>query len=242
MTVYKNLAKYYDSIYGQVTAAICTSEMQRHFEYVDGWGNDVEFYYEEAKKVHGPVLEIGCGTGRILLPLLEKGIDITGIDLCKEMVLILKKKARDRALRPKIVLADMKNFSLNKKFNLVIIPYRAFLHMLTEEDQLKTLQNIKNHLNKNGKLIIHSYCPMAKELKCTGQVHHSVEITEHKNNQTGKTFLIHWDIQYSPKKKILRYFLRRKKGKNNEIKFSMRIAYIPDKKMHTLLKKFYLLT
>jgi len=137
---FEKWTKVYDLIYG---------------EYKD----DVDFYRKEARKAKGKVLEIACGTGRIYLELLKGGIDIYGIDISKNMLEVLKKKARNLGLKPKVKKADMRNFKFNIKFSLIIIPFRSFLHNLTIEDQTKTLKNIKNHLEPNGRLILNFFTP-----------------------------------------------------------------------------------
>ena len=137
---YDNWAKVYDLIYGSNK-------------------DDVNFYQNEAKKVKGKVLEIGCGTGRIYLELLKEGVDAYGIDLSPKMLESLKEKAKKLGLKPKIKKTDMKSFKLRNKFSLIIIPFRAFLHNLTTEDQIQTLKNIKRHLPSNGRLILNFFFP-----------------------------------------------------------------------------------
>ena len=140
---YDKWAKVYDLIYGNNK-------------------DDANYYKNEAKKVKGKVLEIGCGTGRIYLELLKDGVDAYGIDSSSEMLKSLNKKAKKLGLKPKIKKADMKSFKLRDKFSLIIIPFRAFLHNLTIEDQLQTLKNIKTHLSSNGKLILNFFLPNYK--------------------------------------------------------------------------------
>lgn len=125
----------------------------------DSTAFDFPFYLSEAKKARGPVLEVACGTGRIYLRLLEAGVDAYGIDLSKGMLSKLEKKATARGFKPKVKLADMRNFRLNKKFSLIIIPFRSFLHLLTIDDQLATLKRIRCHLAKGGKLCLNFFYP-----------------------------------------------------------------------------------
>lgn len=122
-------------------------------------GDDIDFYVEQAKKTDGKVLEVACGTGRIYLEMLEQGVDAYGIDLSEEMLKKLREKAEDRGLETKVFQADMKNFDLEEKFSLVIIPYRSFLHNLTINDQLSTLETIYEHLEDDGKLVLNFYSP-----------------------------------------------------------------------------------
>jgi len=120
---------------------------------------DINFYKKEALRSKGKVLEIACGTGRVYLELLKSGIDVYGIDISNEMLKVLKEKAEKLNLHPQIYKKNMKNFNLNDKFSLIIVPFRSFLHNLIIEDQIKTLKNIKKHLTKRGRLIINFYYP-----------------------------------------------------------------------------------
>ena len=120
----------------------------------EGYKEDVKFYNREARKAKGKILEIGCGTGRIYLDLLKASMDVYGIDISKEMLNVLKEKAKKEGLKPKVYLKDMKNFKLKEKFSLVIVPFRSFVHNLTIQDQVKTLKNIRRHLVPKGKLIL----------------------------------------------------------------------------------------
>jgi SAM-dependent methyltransferase len=120
---------------------------------------DTSFYLREAKKARGKVLEVGCGTGRVYLPLLAAGIDAYGIDISRKMLGVLEKKAGSLEVSPKIKLADMRNFRLPHKFALIIVPYRAFLHNLTIQHQLDTLRCMRRHLSPGGKLIINFFYP-----------------------------------------------------------------------------------
>ncbi len=121
--------------------------------------NDREFYLGEARKAEGKVLEVGCGTGRIYLGLLKEGIDAFGIDISEEMLKTLKKKALEQGLDPKVAIADMRNFKLEDKYALILCPGRSFLHNLTIDDQLSSLDSIRDHLVAGGKFLLNFYFP-----------------------------------------------------------------------------------
>jgi len=131
--------------------------------FFTGLKGDVAFYVEEAQKAGSPVLEIGCGTGRILIPVAEAGIEITGLDASKDMLSVLSRKvsALDDAVssRIEIVEGDMTDFSLGRKFNLIMIPCRAFLHLMTVDGQKKALGCIREHLADGGRLIMNFFDP-----------------------------------------------------------------------------------
>lgn len=127
---------------------------------------DISFYKNICLKEKGEILEIGCGTGRIYLEILPYK-SITGIDISGEMLKILDYKAKERGLKPIVYKKDMKNFNFRKKFSLIIIPFRTFLHNLTIEDQIATLKNLKKHLKPKGRVILNFYYPDPKILNMT---------------------------------------------------------------------------
>src|SRR5687767_7456823 len=75
----------------------------------------VDFYVDLARKAQGPVLEIACGTGRILLPCLQAGVDIDGLDYYAPMLETLRKKAAALQLSPRLYQADMGDFRLPRR-------------------------------------------------------------------------------------------------------------------------------
>jgi len=127
--------------------------------YSTGVPGDMKYYLNEAQKSKGKVLEIAAGTGRIFLELIKNNIDAYGIDISSQMLSVLKEKAKKQKLdiKNRTSKQDMRNFKLKEKFDLIIIPYRAFLHNITIEDQLATLNNCYKHLKPNGKLILNFF-------------------------------------------------------------------------------------
>lgn len=131
--------------------------------YSLGVEGDVSFYLEEARKAATTVLEIGCGTGRILLPLAEAGVSVVGLDREPDMLAVLRSKLAQRSVetqrRVELVEADMRRFALGRQFALIFIPYRAFLHLLTPKDQRQALTCIREHLTEDGRLIFNVFDP-----------------------------------------------------------------------------------
>jgi len=102
---------------------------------------DVNFFVEMAQRSGGPVLELGCGTGRVLIPIAKSGIEIVRLDGSPRMLAVCREKllreSEDvRAKVTDLVKGDMRSFELGRKFSLVTIPFRPFQHLLTVEDQL----------------------------------------------------------------------------------------------------------
>ncbi len=126
-----------------------------------GYCEDIPFYLSEAKKARGPVLEIGCGTGRLLLKFLQAGVDAHGIDISPGMIsrLIKKAKALGMAAEGRAKVADMRNFSSRRKFALIIVPFRVFLHLLSSDDQLSSLACMRRSLSPHGRIIMNFFLP-----------------------------------------------------------------------------------
>ena len=111
---------------------------------------DVDFFVAAAQAAGGPVLEVGCGTGRILIPTARAGVDIVGLDLSPHMLRICQQHLLDEptAVQSRVRLhqADMRNFDLAQTFTLVTLPFRPFQHLTTVADQLACLASIHRHL------------------------------------------------------------------------------------------------
>ncbi|UCD04974.1 MAG: class I SAM-dependent methyltransferase [candidate division WOR-3 bacterium] len=123
---------------------------------------DIPFYLEYAKKCRGEVLELGCGTGRVLIPIAREGIKVTGLDASEEMLKIARRKAADdesTIANVRFVQGDMRKFDLGKKYPLIYIAFRSFQCLLTKEDQIACLQCIHDHLTADGHCIIDLFAP-----------------------------------------------------------------------------------
>ena len=124
---------------------------------------DREFYVERAKASGGPVLELACGTGRILLPIAREGIAIHGVDLSLPMIEVLQQRLRrepkDVRELVSVVHGDIRNFRSNQQYPLVIIPFRPLQHMYTVEDQVAALETAAFHLEDEGQLVFDVFYP-----------------------------------------------------------------------------------
>lgn len=124
---------------------------------------DVGFLVEAAREAGSSVLEIGCGTGRVLIPTARAGIDIVGLDVSPSMLAECRRRLRDEPesvrARVELVQADMRRFDLGRTFTLATIPFRPFQHLVTVVDQLSCLESISRHLAPGGTLILDLFNP-----------------------------------------------------------------------------------
>ena len=100
----------------------------------------------------GPVLDLCCGTGRVLVPLLEAGLEVEGVDLYPRMLALARSNAAARGHAPRLVAADMRRFETGRRYAAIVIPFNAFAHNLTTDDQLATLARCHAHLQPGGRL------------------------------------------------------------------------------------------
>jgi SAM-dependent methyltransferase len=119
----------------------------------------LDFYVDLAREADGPVLDIACGTGRILLPCMQAGVDIEGLDKFEPMLKTLRVNATALGLSPRLHQADMSDFSLPRRFELVMIPFNAFIHNMTQEAQIRCLQLCREHLLPGGELTFDTFFP-----------------------------------------------------------------------------------
>ena len=129
---------------------------------------DVGFFVEAAKESGGPVLELGCGTGRVLIPTARAGVKIVGLDLSPDMLEMcrgkLEAEPEEVRSRVRLVEGDMRRFALGQTFRLVTLPFRPFQHLTTVEEQLACLGCIRRHLAEDGKMILDIFNPKLESL------------------------------------------------------------------------------
>lgn len=123
--------------------------------------HDVEFYVELARESGGPVLDLGCGTGRVMIPLLESGAEsVTGLEFSEEMLEQCREGLEVRALDGRLVKGDMRDFDFGEeRFELILIPGFSFQMLLEDEELLGCLACCRRHLAEGGMLVVSSYLP-----------------------------------------------------------------------------------
>jgi SAM-dependent methyltransferase len=121
----------------------------------------LDFCVGLARAAGGPVLDVACGTGRILLPCLQAGVDVEGLDLFPDMLATLRKKASAMGFQPRLHQSDMASFRLDRRYALVMIPFNAFVHNLTTDSQIACLTCCREHLMPGGQLAFDTYFPGA---------------------------------------------------------------------------------
>jgi len=145
MPMYVDYAEYYDH------------------DHVDGpMTEDIPFYMRYAEETCGPILELACGTGRVLIPIAEAGFKVHGLDLSGNMLEVAKRKITEKNLWDRVTLSrgDMADFDLPVKgFGMAFVAVRSFMHLFTQESQLGCLSCVMRHLRPGGLLLMDLYSP-----------------------------------------------------------------------------------
>lgn len=120
---------------------------------------DLPYWLEVGRGAGGPVLEMACGTGRLLLPLRRAGVDVDGFDVSPAMIARLKERASSAGLEVRVEVADMRDFAMGRRYARIFCGFNGFAHCETIDDQLATLRRAFEHLEPGGALVVHMSYP-----------------------------------------------------------------------------------
>lgn len=124
---------------------------------------DVSFYVHEASRVEGGVLELGCGTGRVLLPLARTGHSVVGLDSSRQMLARCRAKLLEEPesvkARVAILHGDVRTFELGDRFALVIAPFRILQQLQSVDEQLQCFESVAQHLAPGGRFVFDVFNP-----------------------------------------------------------------------------------
>jgi SAM-dependent methyltransferase len=112
---------------------------------------DLPLWRELAEAAGGPVLDLGCGTGRVALDLAAAGHDVTALDSDPALVRVLASRARERGLRVRTEVADARSFALGREFALAIAPMQVVQLLGGEAGRLRLLGCLRDHLRDGGR-------------------------------------------------------------------------------------------
>lgn len=146
-TDFNRLAPFYDPDYG---------------EYQD----DIPLYLNFARRTGDPILEVACGTGRVLIPLARAGYRVTGVDIAPAMLAIARQKVQRAGLEDRVTLVevDARVMDLGQQFPLALVAANSFMHHVTLEQQRQALVTLHRHLRPGGLLILDLFNPDLRAL------------------------------------------------------------------------------
>lgn len=222
MNEYDSFASIYDSQYAELT-------------------KDVPFYLELARQTGSPVLELACGTGRILLPLARAGIEVTGLDSSQKMLESLQNKLdrEEPGVRTRVGLvnADMREFALDTRYKFVFCAFHSFQHLMTTEDQLACLKSVRTCLAEDGLLCLDVFAPRHDMLAQKRQEHElSVRVDPSTGRETVSRYVTERDQVNQAMKSTLVFDRIGPDGTIHRSIHRISLCWIFHREMHLLLR------
>lgn len=166
------------------------------------YDGDVAFFAEvAAEHGDGRVLELMAGTGRVTLPLLERRVDVTVVDVVPAMLAVLRAKALSRGLAPALCCADVRSLPFDGGFALVLVPFQGFSELLTEDDQRRALASIHRALEPGGRCVLTLHNPRVRLRSVTGEW---VEAVRAARPETGGEVVVRLKTAFDAETRLVR--------------------------------------
>lgn len=140
------------------------AQTARYYDLAPPPFDDISFYRQRVHSHRTIVLELGCGTGRVLVPLAENGLAIHGLDSSPAMLEICRERLATANIPPNVAsvgLGDISAFSLGQKFDLLIAPYRVFQNLESDEQVDGFFRCVREHLVPGGSCILNVFRPLS---------------------------------------------------------------------------------
>ncbi len=130
---------------------------------------DVDFYVAEARKAGGPIVELGVGTGRIAVPTAQAGVRIIGVDSSERMLEICRRRAAELGVLGllDLRLGDLRRPPVLERVALVTCPFRALLHLHSDEERLDALRAVYGLLEPGGRFVFDVFAPSREDIEET---------------------------------------------------------------------------
>jgi SAM-dependent methyltransferase len=155
---------------------------------------DVDFYVAEARKAGGPVVELGVGTGRIAVPTARAGVRVIGVDSSERMLDVCRARAEEAGVAGllDLRLGDLREPPVPERVALVTSPFRALLHLASDEERVQTFRAVRDILVPGGRFVFDVFAPSKEDVEDThGRwLEREPGIWEHANWDLGRRILV----------------------------------------------------
>lgn len=174
-------------------------QFDRFARFYDGdyrnYDDDINLILGIAEESGGPVLELGCGTGRVLLELLELEHEVTGVDISPWLLAVARRKLALLEMDDlyRLVEADLTDFALDQKdFGLAVCTSNTLMHLNTPEQQAALLHHAHRHLRDGGYLFIDLFNPDVARLVA---VHNIMELADEWTDEVRGVHVVKWSVR-----------------------------------------------
>lgn len=193
------------------------------------WKTDDLAFWEKIAGEFGPrVLELAMGTGRLALPILQTEAIYTGVELSKAFLRRAREKLASYDQRTNLIQGDIRDFHLDETFDLILIGFNAFLHLLTGEDAIAALGCVREHCHEETRFVIDIFVPDPLFLyRPEGQ---RVPAKIYNDPNTGATVRVEETNSYDPETELNRlcwYYSTDEEKDFLVVDFTLRM-YFPD--------------
>jgi len=124
--------------------------------------DDIPWYEQKIPSPEARILELGCGTGRVLVPLAEQSGYILGVDISEAMLSVCRRKLAEKGIpttRAEVQQGDITDLEVGKRFDLILAPFRVFQTLETDREVGGFFKTIRNHLTEEGTAILNVFRP-----------------------------------------------------------------------------------
>jgi SAM-dependent methyltransferase len=167
------------------------------YDILHGHAYEADHYVRFAEESGGTALELGCGTGRLLLPLARAGITVTGIDDADDMLARCRAKLaaepEEVRARATLVKADLRDFALDDRYGLIFIACNTAQHLLTTEDAVACFRRVREHLAEDGRFVVDFSVP---DFPGMVEANGGEEVTEYVHPETGLQIVCRFRADY----------------------------------------------
>lgn len=138
---------------------LCTEVYDLTKEIGQSFSGEIQFYQNRVKDCKGRILEAMVGSGRVLIPLLESGLSVDGVDSSSEMLASCRQRCEERGLTTQLYQFDLQNLALPHHYEVIIIVGGSFLLIEDRTESIQALHRLYEHLAPGGKLILDIFLP-----------------------------------------------------------------------------------
>ncbi|WP_308639816.1 class I SAM-dependent methyltransferase [Paenibacillus silvisoli] len=138
---------------------LCTEVYDLTKKIGQSLGGDIEYYRDKLMSCKGRILEAMVGSGRVIIPLLESGLLVDGVDYSPQMLASCRRRCEERGFRPDLYEANLQELSLPHQYEVIFITGGSFLLIEKREESLQVLQRLYDHLEPGGRLMLDLFLP-----------------------------------------------------------------------------------
>jgi len=209
----------------------------QHYDLVMGAyasGDQLNFYRHQVARYGEPVLELACGSGRFTIPLANEGVNITGVDISKDMLDLAKLKASKAELNIRFVQGDMRSFDLGEMFKFIFIPAQSLSHLHTREEIENCFACVRRHLASEGRFLIELFNSSVRML--ARESGHRYTVGQYNDPKEDSQVSVTEEIRYDAASQVnhIQWFFR-DEGTNKEMALSFEMRQFFPQEIDALL-------